>query len=98
MQESPKKRSILVQTEDLTVTDLNSAREVLTNCITEMTKLKAFLDDENCWWRMFKNREFSCCQQKSPHLHGVLDGTMVTLRMLEESLDVCVPPLQTRVL
>ncbi|XP_076668098.1 uncharacterized protein LOC143368850 [Andrena cerasifolii] len=98
VQGSSKGRNALTQTEDLTVTDLNSAREVLTNCITEMTKLKAFLDDENCWWRMFKNREFSCCQQKSPHLHGVLDGTMVTLRMLEESLDVRVPLLQRSIL
>lgn len=53
-----------------------------------MTRLKTFLDDENCWWKIFKKREFSCCEQKSPHLHGYLDGTMVTLKMLEENVEV----------
>ncbi|XP_054005255.1 uncharacterized protein LOC128890624 [Hylaeus anthracinus] len=86
-QESSKTKDVLSQTEEQKVTDLNSAREVLNNCIRQMTKLKAFLEDENCWWRMFKNMEFDCCDQKLPHLHGYLDGTMVTLKMLEEKLD-----------
>lgn len=70
------------------MTDLNSAREALSTCVAQMTKLKEFLDDDNCWWKLFKKREFNCCGQKSPHLHGYLDGTMVTLRMLEETSEV----------
>lgn len=53
-----------------------------------MTKLKVFLDDDNCWWKMFKNQRFECCEQKVAHLHGYLDGSLVTLRMMEEPLDV----------
>ncbi|XP_076245972.1 uncharacterized protein LOC143186284 [Calliopsis andreniformis] len=86
VQKSCRKKDALCQTENLTVTDLCGAREALSTCVTEMTKLKAFLDDDNCWWRIFKKREFTCCEQKSPHLHGYLDGTMVTLRMLEDTL------------
>lgn len=53
-----------------------------------MTKLKRFFDDENFWWKIFKKRNFNCCEQKLPHLHGYLDGTMVTLKILEEKIEV----------
>nr|XP_012144724.1 PREDICTED: uncharacterized protein LOC105662975 [Megachile rotundata] len=83
---SQQKKNVLSQTEDVGITELNNAREIVNNCIKEMTKLKTFLDDENCWWKIFRKREFNCCEQKLPHLHGFLDGTMVTLKMLEETL------------
>ncbi|XP_034172205.1 uncharacterized protein LOC117600637 isoform X2 [Osmia lignaria lignaria] len=76
------------QTEDPATSELNNARQIVNNCIAEMMKLKRFLEDENCWWKIFRKREFNCCEQKLPHLHGFLDGTMVTLKMLEETLDV----------
>nr|XP_033328641.1 uncharacterized protein LOC117221645 [Megalopta genalis] len=79
-----RKKDVVSQTNDPTVTDLNSARQVLNNCMTEIGKLKDFLDDENCWWRIFKKMDFSCCEQKAPHLHGHLDGTMITLKLMEE--------------
>ncbi|XP_046144412.1 uncharacterized protein LOC114878782 [Osmia bicornis bicornis] len=75
------------QTEDPAPPELNNARQIVNNCIAEMSKLKTFLEDENCWWKIFRKREFNCCEQKLPHLHGFLDGTMVTLKMLEETLD-----------
>ncbi|XP_076177360.1 uncharacterized protein LOC143151809 [Ptiloglossa arizonensis] len=84
---SRRRRDVPCQTPDLTVIDLNNVREVLNNCITQMTKLKVFLDDDNCWWKMFKNQRFECCEQKVAHLHGYLDGSLVTLRMMEEPLD-----------
>ncbi|XP_076751513.1 uncharacterized protein LOC143423816 [Xylocopa sonorina] len=83
-----EKKDVDCQTQGSQPSDLYSIREVVDNCIAEMTKLKAFLDDDNCWWKIFKKREFSCCDQKLPHLHGFLDGTMVTLKMLEERLDL----------
>jgi len=53
----------------------------------EMAKVKAFLEDDNSWWKILKNRSVSCCQQKVPHLHGHLDGSSVTLMLLEEDTD-----------
>ncbi|KOC68359.1 hypothetical protein WH47_03517, partial [Habropoda laboriosa] len=82
-----EKKDVPSQTIDCRLPDLSNVRGIVNNCITEMTKLKEFLDDENCWWKMFKKREFNCCEQKLPHLHGFLDGTMVTLKMLEETLE-----------
>ncbi|CAL7946186.1 unnamed protein product [Xylocopa violacea] len=82
-----KKKDVDCQTQGSQPSDLYSIREIVNNCIAEMTKLKAFLDDDNCWWKIFKKREFSCCEQKLPHLHGFLDGSMVTLKMLEEKMD-----------
>ncbi|XP_078047571.1 uncharacterized protein LOC144475487 [Augochlora pura] len=82
--EKYRKKDVLSQTNDLTVTDLNSARQVLNNCMAQIGKLKDFLDDENCWWRLFKKMDFSCCEQKAPHLHGHLDGTMITLKLMDE--------------
>ncbi|XP_076629872.1 uncharacterized protein LOC143346035 [Colletes latitarsis] len=86
-QGNSKRRDVPSQTQELKITDLNAAREVVNDCIMQMTKLKTFLNDENCWWKLFKTLEFDCCEQKLPHLHGYLDGTMVTLKMLEETLD-----------
>lgn len=51
-----------------------------------MRKLKKFVEDENFWWKIFKDKDFNCCEQNMPHLHGFLDGTMVTLKFLEERL------------
>ncbi|XP_017766473.1 PREDICTED: uncharacterized protein LOC108555360 [Eufriesea mexicana] len=79
-----EKRTVHCQTQESKGSDANNVREILNNCITEMTKLRAILDDENCWWKMFKKREFDCCEQKLPHLHGFLNGNMVTLKILEE--------------
>jgi hypothetical protein len=53
----------------------------------EMAKVKAFLEDDNSWWKILKSRSVSCCQQKVPHLHGQLDGASVTLMLLEEETD-----------
>ncbi|XP_033318320.1 uncharacterized protein LOC117215869 isoform X1 [Bombus bifarius] len=75
------------QTQDSLRSDVNDFREILDNCIKEMTKLKRFFDDENFWWKIFKKRNFNCCEQKLPHLHGYLDGTMVTLKILEEKIE-----------
>ncbi|XP_076279110.1 uncharacterized protein LOC143208538 [Lasioglossum baleicum] len=82
--ESNRQRDVLSQTNDFSVTDLKSARQVLNNCMAEIGKLKNFMDDDNCWWKMFKKMEFNCCDQKAPHLHGYLDGTMITLKLMEE--------------
>ncbi|XP_031367411.1 uncharacterized protein LOC102673654 [Apis dorsata] len=74
------------QTPDFTRSDLNSFRQILNNCIIQMKKLKKFVEDENFWWKVFKDKDFNCCEQNMPHLHGFLDGTMVTLKILEERL------------
>lgn len=62
-------------------------------CLREMEKIKTFLEDENTWWKILKGRSVECCQQKLPHLHGVLDGSPVTLMLLEDDTDevICNP-------
>jgi len=69
------------------ITDAKVAQETVENCIREMAKVKAFLEDDNSWWKILKSRSLNCCQQKVPHLHGHLDGTSVTLMLLEEDTD-----------
>lgn len=56
-------------------------------CLREMEKIKTFLEDKNSWWKILKGRKVDCCQQKLPHLHGVLDGLPVTLMLLEDGTD-----------
>ncbi|XP_025153653.1 uncharacterized protein LOC112588335 [Harpegnathos saltator] len=36
---------------------------------------------------MLKEQSVNCCQEKSPHLHGVLNGSSVTLMLREEGID-----------
>ncbi|KAK9295473.1 hypothetical protein QLX08_010224 [Tetragonisca angustula] len=79
-----EKKDTTCQTQDPSRSDVNNFREILDNCIKEMTRLRGLFEDENVWWKIFKKREFNCCEQKLPHLHGYLDGTMVTLKIMEE--------------
>ncbi|XP_026828648.1 uncharacterized protein LOC113562700 [Ooceraea biroi] len=69
------------------ITDVTAARRTVENCLREMTKVKAFLEDDNSWWKILKSRSVDCCHQKVPHLHGLLDGSSVTLMLLEEEAD-----------
>ncbi|XP_018367111.1 PREDICTED: uncharacterized protein LOC108763744 [Trachymyrmex cornetzi] len=69
------------------INDLKDAHNTIMTCLREMEKIKTFLEDENSWWKILKNRSVDCCQQKLPHLHGVLDGSSVTLMLLEEGTD-----------
>ncbi|KAG7201607.1 hypothetical protein KM043_004348 [Ampulex compressa] len=80
-----EKKGTYSQTSEVPIADLNEARRALEVCLQEISKVKKFLDDENCWWKMLKDRETACCSQKLPHLHGFLDGTPVTLKLLEEA-------------
>lgn len=60
------------------------------NCARELEKIKTFLEDENTWWKILKERSATCCEQTLPHLHGILDGSSVTLILFEEGIDeVC---------
>ncbi|XP_036140484.1 uncharacterized protein LOC105838478 isoform X1 [Monomorium pharaonis] len=69
------------------INDLKEAHRAVITCLREMEKIKMFLEDENSWWKILKARSTDCCQQKMPHLHGVLDGASVTLMLLEEGTD-----------
>lgn len=69
------------------INDLKDAHNTIVTCLREMEKIKTFLEDENSWWKILKNRSIDCCQQKLPHLHGILDGASVTLMLLEEGTD-----------
>lgn len=69
------------------IIDLKSAHTAVQNCLQEMNKIKTFLEDENSWWKILKDRSVNCCQRKRPHLHGVLDGSSVTLILSEEETD-----------
>ncbi|KYM80989.1 hypothetical protein ALC53_08553 [Atta colombica] len=69
------------------INDLKDAHNTIMTCLREMEKIKTFLEDENSWWKILKNRSVDCCQQKLPHLHGILDGASVTLMLLEEGTD-----------
>lgn len=69
------------------INDLKDAHHAVMTCLREMGKIKIFLEDENSWWKILKGRSVNCCQQKMPHLHGVLDGSSVTLMLLEEGTD-----------
>lgn len=57
------------------------------NCARELEKIKTFLEDENTWWKILKERSATCCEQTLPHLHGILDGSSVTLILFEEGID-----------
>lgn len=72
---------------DAEITDVKTAHQAVENCLREMAKVKAFLEDDNSWWKILKSRSVDCCQQKIPHLHGLLDGSSVTLMLLEEQVD-----------
>lgn len=67
--------------------DLKSIRSAVQNCLLEIDRIKTFLEDENSWWKILKDRTVNCCQRKRPHLHGVLDGSSVTLILSEEGED-----------
>lgn len=69
------------------INDLKDANRAIMICLREMDKIKTFLEDENSWWKILKGRSVDCCEQKLPHLHGVLDGSSVTLMLLEEGTD-----------
>ncbi|XP_077259741.1 uncharacterized protein LOC143896068 [Temnothorax americanus] len=69
------------------INELKDAHNAVTACLREMEKVRTFLEDENSWWKILKGRSVDCCQQKLPHLHGVLDGSSVTLMLLEEGTD-----------
>ncbi|XP_018354522.1 PREDICTED: uncharacterized protein LOC108755778 [Trachymyrmex septentrionalis] len=79
--------SLLEPFPDNKINDLKDAHNTIMTCLREMEKIKTFLEDENSWWKILKNRPINCCQQKLPHLHGVLDGSSVTLMLLEEGTD-----------
>ncbi|XP_070165250.1 uncharacterized protein [Polyergus mexicanus] len=72
---------------DAGIIDLKNIRDTIDNCLWEMGKIKRFLENENSWWKLLKARPTDCCQQKLPHLHGVLDGSSVTLILLEEGTE-----------
>lgn len=72
---------------DAGIIDLKNVRDTIDNCLWEMGKIKTFLENENSWWKLLKARSTDCCQQKLPHLHGVLDGSSVTLILLEEGTE-----------
>lgn len=69
---------------DVRMIDLETANNTVEKCLEEMRKIKMFLKDENAWWKILKRRSMHCCQQKLPHLHGMLDGSLVTLLMFED--------------
>ncbi|KAL0131381.1 hypothetical protein PUN28_002723 [Cardiocondyla obscurior] len=69
------------------INDLKGAHHAVKVCLREIEKIKTFLEDENSWWKILKSRSVDCCQQKLPHLHGVLDGSSVTLILFEEDTD-----------
>ncbi|KAK1127458.1 hypothetical protein K0M31_003995 [Melipona bicolor] len=94
-QQIAEKKETTCQTLAPSRSDVNNFREILDNCIKEMTRLRGFFEDENVWWKIFKKREFNCCEQKLPHLHGYLDGTMVTLKILEEKKEEFGEPVAT---
>ncbi|XP_018304263.1 uncharacterized protein [Mycetomoellerius zeteki] len=79
--------SLLEPSSESKINDLKDVHNTIMTCLKEMEKLKTFLEDENSWWKILKNRSIDCCQQKLPHLHGVLDGSSVTLMLLEEGTD-----------
>ncbi|XP_071627723.1 uncharacterized protein [Temnothorax longispinosus] len=81
-QESSKSLELPVK-----INELKDAHNAVTACLREMEKVRTFLEDENSWWKILKGRSVDCCQQKLPHLHGVLDGSSVTLMLLEEGTD-----------
>ncbi|XP_020290075.1 uncharacterized protein LOC109857792 isoform X2 [Pseudomyrmex gracilis] len=72
---------------DARITDFKSARNAMQNCARELEKIKTFLEDENTWWKILKERSATCCEQTLPHLHGILDGSSVTLILFEEGID-----------
>ncbi|CAL1688214.1 unnamed protein product [Lasius platythorax] len=69
------------------ISDLKNVHDAVENCLREMGKIKTFLENENSWWKLLKAHSADCCQQKLPHLHGILDGSSVTLILLEEGTD-----------
>lgn len=69
---------------DSKIIGLEKANNAVEKCLQEMGKIKTFLEDENLWWKILKGRSRHCCQQRLPHLHGMLDGSLVTLLMLED--------------
>ncbi|XP_067211826.1 uncharacterized protein [Linepithema humile] len=72
---------------DTKITDLERISNAVEKCLQEMRKIKTFLEDENLWWKILKIQSTHCCQQKLPHLHGMLDGSLVTLLMLEDDVN-----------
>ncbi|XP_072751873.1 uncharacterized protein [Anoplolepis gracilipes] len=82
-----QQEDVLKSLSDVKVTDLKNVHDAVDNCLREMGKIKTFLENENSWWKLLKARSADCCQQKLPHLHGVLDGSLVTLLLLEEGTD-----------
>ncbi|XP_011692689.1 PREDICTED: uncharacterized protein LOC105452869 [Wasmannia auropunctata] len=78
---------LLKSPREVEMNDLKDAHCAVVTCLREMEKIKTFLEDENSWWKILKGRTIECCQQKLPHLHGVLDGSSVTLILLEEGTD-----------
>ncbi|XP_025270701.1 uncharacterized protein LOC112639803 [Camponotus floridanus] len=82
-----QQEDVLVSLQDPRIIDLKNVHEAVENCLREMGKIKTFLENENSWWKLLKARSTDCCQQKLPHLHGVLDGSSVTLMLLEEETD-----------
>lgn len=69
------------------INDLKNVHDAVENCLYEMEEIKTFLENENSWWKLLKARSIDCCQQKLPHLHGMLKGSSVTLMLLEEGTD-----------
>lgn len=72
---------------DTEITDLRDAHDAAENCLLDIERIRSFLADENSWWKMLKEQSVNCCQEKSPHLHGILNGSSVTLMLHEEGID-----------
>lgn len=71
---------------DTEITDLKDAHDAAENCLLDIERIRTFLSDESSWWKMLKEQSVNCCHEKSPHLHGVLDGSSITLVLHEEGV------------
>ncbi|XP_032682755.1 uncharacterized protein LOC116849571 isoform X2 [Odontomachus brunneus] len=75
------------QPVDTGITDLKDAHDAARNCLLDIERIRTFLADESSWWEMLKEQSVNCCLERSPHLHGVLNGTSVTLMLHEDGIE-----------
>lgn len=61
-------------------------REALSTCSSDLTKLRKFCQSRDCTKQIEERRRTACCDEKSGHIHTLIDGLGAMVKFPEEKL------------
>lgn len=74
------------QTEERFVTDVYGAQELLGSCNNNLSRIRKFLGSRKCQKLIEQHRRKHCCEEKTAHLHSLLDGFEVIVKFSNEKI------------